>query len=406
MVNRGMFMDDILLNKLEVIKKKHLSSYFYDNELDETYSHLYDSFPEFLRSYFSSIHVLAITGLEDLQNGRISNDTAYLHAKYSRRLIAAIDASQAMENILNNTEYAFMVNNEYKVAFEFVRPYLRQSCGSDVKIDSCWKNLELFYCIPIFTRANIIEIRRENMNVFASKQVIGSGSYATVSKFKDDFFDEWFAVKELRPNADEKDWIRFKKEFEILKSINSPSVIHVYKFFEESRSYIMEAMDGNIEGLCQRKDLSLGIRKKLVMQIIRGIKVLHDRGLSHRDIHPCNILYKKYDDCYLVKISDFGLIKDPVNKMTSDGSEVKGRYVDPEVFKIGFPMFEMKHDLYPLAMTMVFVLLGRSSGYEEYTKLAELVNQSLSHSFENIIQFEEFYRNEVVPSLNASYFND
>lgn len=163
----------------------------------------------------------------------------------------------------------------------------------------------------------------------------------------------------------------------------------------------METMDGTIEELCQRKDLSLGIRKNLVLQIIRGIKVLHGRGLSHRDIHPCNILYKKYDDCYLVKISDFGLVKDPNNKMTSNGSEVKGRYVDPEVLQVGFPNYEMKHDLYPLAMTMVFVLLGRSSGYEKYSKLSELVNLSLSHYFENINHFEAFYRNEV---LISSYY--
>ena len=69
----------------------------------------------------------------------------------------------------------------------------------------------------------------------------------------------------------------------------------------------MEAMDGTIEELCQRADLTLDKRRNLVLQIIRGVKVLHDKGLSHRDIHPCNILYKIYDDCYLVKISDFGI---------------------------------------------------------------------------------------------------
>ena len=406
MVNSRMIIDDRLLNKLEYLKKRQLNSFFFDNELDVTYSHLYDSFPEFLRPYFSSIHCLAVSGLEDLQNGVVKDSKAYLHAEYSRRLIAAIDASKAMENILKDTEYVFMVYNDYKEAFEFVRPFLHSTGGSYVNIDSCWKDLELYYYTPIFTRANIIEIKHENKKLFASKQVVGSGSYATVSKFKDDYYDAWFAVKELKSNADDKDLERFKNEYRILKGINSPYVVRVYNFFEDSRSYIMEAMDGTIEELCQRADLTLDKRRNLVLQIIRGVKVLHDKGLSHRDIHPCNILYKIYDDCYLVKISDFGLVKDPTNKMTSDGSEVKGRYVDPEVLKIGFSKFEMKHDLYPLAMTIVFVLLGRSSGYEEYTKLAELVNRSLSHSFENINRFEAFYRNEVVPTLKGNNLND
>lgn len=406
MANSRMIIDDRLLNKLEFLKKKQLSSYFFDNELDETYSHLYDSFPEFLRPYFSSIHCFAIAGLEDLQKDKVKDKEAYSHADYSRKLIAAIDASNAMENILKDTEYAFMVDNDYKEAFEFVRPFLHSTGGSYVNIDSCWKDLELYYSTPIFTRANIIEIKHDNKKVFASKQVVGSGSYATVSKFKDDYYDAWFAIKELKSNADDKDLERFKNEYRILKEINSPYVVRVYNFFENSRSYIMEAMDGTIEELCQRADLTLDKRRNLVLQIIRGIKVLHDKGLSHRDIHPCNILYKKYDDCYLVKISDFGLAKNPTNKMTSDGSEVKGHYVDTEVFKIGFSKFEMKHDLYPLAMTIVFVLLGRSSGYEKYTKLAELVNLSLSHSIENINQFEAFYRKEVVSTLKANTLND
>ena len=156
MVNSRMIIDDRLLNKLEYLKKRQLNSFFFDNELDVTYSHLYDSFPEFLRPYFSSIHCLAVSGLEDLQNGVVKDSKAYLHAEYSRRLIAAIDASKAMENILKDTEYVFMVDNDYKEAFEFVRPFLHSTGGSYVNIDSCWKDLELYYYTPIFTRANII----------------------------------------------------------------------------------------------------------------------------------------------------------------------------------------------------------------------------------------------------------
>ena len=58
MVNSRMIIDDRLLNKLEYLKKRQLNSFFFDNELDVTYSHLYDSFPEFLRPYFHQYIVL------------------------------------------------------------------------------------------------------------------------------------------------------------------------------------------------------------------------------------------------------------------------------------------------------------------------------------------------------------
>lgn len=130
----------------------------------------------------------------------------------------------------------------------------------------------------------------------------------------------------------------------------------------------MEAMDGTIENLCQSKELPKEKRINLSLQIIRGIRVIHKKGLCHRDICPSNILYKRYDDCYIVKISDFGLVKNPFNKMTSAGSEVKGHFVDQEVEEKGFSKYRQMHDLYSLAMTLVFVLWGNIQGMTNIRK--------------------------------------
>ena len=48
--------------------------------------------------------------------------------------------------------------------------------------------------------------------------------------------------------------------------------------------------------------------QEVTRQILRGIMYVHERGISHRDIKPDNILLVS-EDPIEVKISDFGLAK-------------------------------------------------------------------------------------------------
>ena len=47
-----------------------------------------------------------------------------------------------------------------------------------------------------------------------------------------------------------------------------------------------------------------GVKAEITRQIYCGLKTLHDRGVSHRDLHLKNILVHKGEGC--IKISDFG----------------------------------------------------------------------------------------------------
>ena len=47
---------------------------------------------------------------------------------------------------------------------------------------------------------------------------------------------------------------------------------------------------------------------KVVKSLLEGVAYIHDRNIIHRDIKPENILLAdESDDCYNVKIVDFGL---------------------------------------------------------------------------------------------------
>ena len=51
-------------------------------------------------------------------------------------------------------------------------------------------------------------------------------------------FDKVSAEKELK---------RFKQEFEIMKSLNSPYIVDVYSYNDDNNSYIMEYMDFTLD---------------------------------------------------------------------------------------------------------------------------------------------------------------
>ena len=52
-------------------------------------------------------------------------------------------------------------------------------------------------------------------------------------------------------------------------------------------------------------------RKNIALQFLKGLKYLHSKDMYHRDISFNNILIKEFDDNFvIVKISDFGLLKD------------------------------------------------------------------------------------------------
>lgn len=64
-------------------------------------------------------------------------------------------------------------------------------------------------------------------------RLIGEGSYAKVFKYKDNFYNCYFAVKRAEPNLPHDELERFKNEFNDLKNLNSPFIIKAYSYKEE-----------------------------------------------------------------------------------------------------------------------------------------------------------------------------
>src|SRR5262249_32957048 len=126
------------------------------------------------------------------------------------------------------------------------------------------------------------------------------------------------AIKILPPSlaADHDRLARFRREAEVLASLNHPHIAGIYGL-EESPStgsgpagitaLVMELIDG--EDLSQRIargaipiDEALPIAK----QIAEALEAAHEQGIIHRDLKPANIKVKPDGT---VKVLDFGLAK-------------------------------------------------------------------------------------------------
>ena len=145
---------------------------------------------------------------------------------------------------------------------------------------------------------------------------IGAGGMGEVYRARDTKLNRDVAIKVLPADmaADTDRLARFKREAQLLASLNHPNIAHVYGFEgatlpdgSTAHFLAMEMVEG--EDLAERLkrgvipvDETIGIAK----QIAEGLEEAHERGIIHRDLKPANI---KVTPDGKVKVLDFGLAK-------------------------------------------------------------------------------------------------
>lgn len=88
----------------------------------------------------------------------------------------------------------------------------------------------------------------------------------------------------------------------------------------------------------------------VVVQILRGLRLLHSSGIIHRDVRPTNILVHETGS---VKVSGFGLARPVSDEMMSFVGH--SRYMAPEVDGL---MYSLAADIYALGITVAALALG------------------------------------------------
>jgi serine/threonine-protein kinase len=102
---------------------------------------------------------------------------------------------------------------------------------------------------------------------------------------------------------------RFKREAQVLASLNHPNIAHIYGLEESGgvTALVMELVEG--EDLSQRIThgaIPLDEALPIAHQIAEALEAAHDQGIIHRDLKPANVKVRRDGT---VKVLDFGLAK-------------------------------------------------------------------------------------------------
>jgi serine/threonine-protein kinase len=140
---------------------------------------------------------------------------------------------------------------------------------------------------------------------------LGAGGMGEVYRARDTQLNRDVAIKVLLPTvANDPDRLaRFRREAQLLASLNHPSIAHIYGIEEVGGTIalILELVEG--EELSQRVwrgPMPVAEALPIARQIADALEAAHGQGIVHRDLKPANI---KVSDDGAVKVLDFGLAK-------------------------------------------------------------------------------------------------
>lgn len=310
-----------------------------------------------LKTILATLHYMFLTAYK-IMNERLPtwDNVSHFWAQPSRDLIKAIDIATGLQRTLRNSNYAFAFDPYYADIIEKSQLFLSISNGS--VIPEHMDKVELYYTLPIFIMQNSVTVYSASERKFFELKLIGEGSYANVFKYKDSFYQKWFAKKDLN----DKELERFKREIEQMYEFNSPYIVEVYCYNDAENEYIMEFMDCTLDKYISTKsNMTVSQRKGLANQVIRAFLYIHTKEILHRDVSPKNILLKLYDDVPVVKVADFGLVKIPYSTLTTIDTEFKGYFNDPTLVVDGFDSYNILHETYALTRLLYFIMTGKTN---------------------------------------------
>ena len=185
---------------------------------------------------------------------------------------------------------------------------------------------------------------------------IGSGSFATVYRARDNELGREVAVKQIHDQymEDPKSLERYWQEAQLLASLHHPNIVTIFDIYRDRGWLIMELMQANLAERMAGRQMNLTSLKTTVAHALRAMKYLHSQGIVHGDIKPSNLMI---DARRRIKIGDFGLAR---RVSDEDGSMLKGttKYMAPEVVSDEFGDVGPASDLYSLGFSAYDLMCG------------------------------------------------
>ncbi len=140
---------------------------------------------------------------------------------------------------------------------------------------------------------------------------LGAGGMGEVYRARDPKLNREVAIKALPPDVaqDAERLSRFKREAQVLASLNHPNIAAIYGLDEagDKLFLVLELVEGEeLADRLKRGAIPLDETVELAKQIALALEEAHEKGIVHRDLKPANVKLTRDGK---VKVLDFGLAK-------------------------------------------------------------------------------------------------
>ncbi len=160
-----------------------------------------------------------------------------------------------------------------------------------------------------------------------------------------------------------------KREAVALKRINNLRVVRLLDCGDIGESYfvVLEYIHGmDLEKCLACGSLPLDICISVGIDVLEGLKAIHEEGMVHRDLKPENLIATRIG----VKIIDFGLVisvpgaDQEMTSLSNSGTAVGTLpYLSPEQAR-GFSNLDSRSDLYACGIVLYELMTGVVPFYE------------------------------------------
>ncbi|MDH5682574.1 MAG: AAA family ATPase, partial [Spirochaetota bacterium] len=161
-----------------------------------------------------------------------------------------------------------------------------------------------------------------------------------------------------------KDIARFRREFEITKSLSLKGVVAVNSLYILDDKYMIEMEDfggDSLDNILSKTSLTLHQTLSLMTRLSGFLGDIHTKGIIHKDINPSNIVWNPKSDS--IKVIDFGISTDlsyeEAQALSPGLLEGTLAYISPEqTGRMNRPL-DYRTDFYSLGVTLYEMLFAQ-----------------------------------------------
>nr|QYW07098.1 G-type cyclin-dependent kinase 2 [Dimocarpus longan] len=205
------------------------------------------------------------------------------------------------------------------------------------------------------------------LSEFERLNKISEGTYGIVHRARDKMTGEIVALKEVKMNvgssAEHSEYgfpLSSLREINILLSFNHPSIVNVKEVVMHDNNLnkvfmVMEYMEHDLKGLMEsmKQPFSTSEVKCLMLQLLEGVKYLHDNWVFHRDLKTSNLLLNNQGE---LKICDFGMSRQYGNPLKSYTTLVVTLWYRAPELLLGMKKYSTAVDMWSVGCIMAELL--------------------------------------------------